>query len=79
MLKGDIMYLEQCNKCGQAKNTTHINISFGYGSKFDTEAWQLNLCDDCLEEFVEKCSYTPQGFGVNGYEDYWKACQVDCK
>jgi len=55
-----------CNKCGRefgldksdlwgfAKlgEVHHIEITFGYGSNFDGQRWQFDLCDSCLEELV---------------------------
>ena len=27
-----------------------IGIHFGYGSKYDNEYWELDLCEKCIEE-----------------------------
>lgn len=48
-----------CDKCGKTDTdedgyiVTDINpfsIGFGYGSKRDGEKWEIDLCDDCLDE-----------------------------
>jgi hypothetical protein len=50
-----------CNCCGKTETGEHIDydstitsvdISFGYGSRFDTDTWKMDLCDDCLEKWV---------------------------
>jgi len=44
-----------CDGCGKESNNdydtdiTSFNIEFGYGSKFDTETWYFDLCDECME------------------------------
>lgn len=61
-----------CNKCGRESNHTEkVYINFGYGSKFDSEKWEFNLCDDCLEEFALSNAIKPKGYGTTGFEDYW--------
>lgn len=30
----------------------NFNIVFNYGSKFDTEQWSFDLCEDCIEEIT---------------------------
>lgn len=32
---------------------TRVEVFFGYGSKFDTEIWELDLCDDCAKKIFE--------------------------
>ena len=50
-----------CNVCGKVvqgaaseymSDITGVEIGFGYGSKFDTETWNFDICDACLEQFV---------------------------
>jgi len=50
-----------CNCCGKVvegetveydSDITELNISFGYGSRFDTNQWNMDICDDCLEKWV---------------------------
>ncbi|WP_137743412.1 hypothetical protein [Robertmurraya siralis] len=69
-------YTAICNMCGKENifeenddslndDTQHIELHFGYGSKFDMERWSFDLCDDCLIEIVKQFKYVPEGF----YED----------
>ena len=49
-----------CNCCGKTisgnlenmADITNLNISFGYGSRFDNTTWDMDICDDCLELWV---------------------------
>lgn len=52
-----------CNKCGKKfeydeglcgwQNLVHkFVIKFAYGSKYDYERWDFDLCEDCIEEIV---------------------------
>lgn len=58
-----------CNMCGKTytykdgyfeHDITTVNVQFGYGSKFDTENWEFDLCDDCLEKIVDKFICKPK-------------------
>lgn len=65
-----------CNKCG--KQTTpdeygipadymeEIHINPGYGSKMDGAAIKLDLCDECLVDFITGLKIWPEVFS---YED----------
>lgn len=58
-----------CNKCGKTatQNLEHdqeymfqsVSLSFGYTSKFDEEIWNFDICDDCLEQFVDTFAIKP--------------------
>jgi hypothetical protein len=66
-----------CNKCGkekilsgekfqrevQANKFQSFDCSFGYGSHYDMENWEFDLCEDCLEEIVKTFKIVPDGFG----------------
>lgn len=50
-----------CNCCGKTETgkyidydstITNLNINFGYGSRFDTDTWKMDICDDCLEKWT---------------------------
>lgn len=55
-----------CNKCGVSQAISEdpaenlstqyefqsFKFRFGFGSKFDEEKWSFDLCEGCLEEFV---------------------------
>jgi hypothetical protein len=63
-----------CNKCGKEYKKSHeeqycwdakmqsFSASFGYGSKYDMEHWQFDLCEDCLVEIIKSFKYVPDGF-----------------
>ena len=85
-----------CNMCGEKPNQKkgfsfesdrfkNFTLSFGYGSKYDTETWSFGLCEDCLVKVISKFKYAPDGFFINPYFkniidqekhqdifDYWK-------
>ncbi len=55
-----------CNCCGHKisgndlsyNNTiTPLRIDFGYGSKHDTDVWDMDICDSCLENWVGTFKY----------------------
>lgn len=66
-----------CNKCGDSSvenddQTCHeryqtFQTSFGYGSRYDMEAWSFELCEDCLTELVRSFKHVPDGFGEDNY------------
>lgn len=48
-----------CNQCGNEieRNVPepvvlHVNHRWGYGSKFDMENHQFDLCEECYEKFI---------------------------
>lgn len=54
-----------CNKCGKPfdmwdeNEHFHIYTKFGYGTKFDGDELQLDLCCSCIEELVDSCTISP--------------------
>ena len=54
-----------CNKCGKEfdiwdkQHHFHIYREFGYGTKFDGDELQLNLCCSCMEEIIDSCTISP--------------------
>ena len=60
--------LIQCNGCGKTLDgdmpemgdITDIQISFGYGSRFDMETWSFDLCDDCAEKIINNFEILPE-------------------
>lgn len=50
-----------CNKCGKVivdesdyvGNYFSTRFSFGYGSDFDLETHQIDLCDECFDELIK--------------------------
>jgi len=66
-----------CNKCGKNQELEDefdleinkfqtINLSFGYGSKYDMEYWNFDLCEECVTDLVKSFKYAPNGFGEKG-------------
>lgn len=65
-----------CNKCGkstklqgedyerewQANSYQSLYCHFGFGSKFDTETWEFELCEKCLIEFIRTFNHLPEGY-----------------
>lgn len=63
-----------CNKCGKTTESSKGNkldifqeylfqsfsLHFGYGSKFDEETWKFDICEDCLEQFVNTFAIKPE-------------------
>ena len=47
-----------CDKCGVKSEDGFdpyiqtIHIDWGYGSKFDTELWEIDLCQECLIDIL---------------------------
>ena len=69
-----------CSFCGKEfdKTTTscngfgQIHISFGYGSIFDDEHFNLEVCDDCfLNKYFEllKDQFKEKGYDLNMLEE----------
>lgn len=66
-----------CNKCGNSVTQEqrgfesdyyqNINLHFGYGSSFDMETWNFDICEDCLVEFVKTFKHVPSGFRSDEY------------
>jgi len=71
-----------CNKCGKKielspeeimnidANLFHFfKIHFGYGSDFDREVWDFDLCEECLVGFIKEFRIPP-----NKRNEYIGAC-----
>jgi hypothetical protein len=64
-----------CNKCSKRstdegyghKSFQEFNTSFGYGSRYDSQNWSFDLCDDCLTELIQSFKIVPTGFGESSY------------
>ena len=56
---------KKCNLCGYVfdRFDTHQNATIhkliGYGSKYDGQNLDLNLCCKCLDILIEKCKINP--------------------
>ncbi|MBM7702880.1 hypothetical protein [Metabacillus iocasae] len=69
----EVPALVTCNKCGKSEaligaraERSHksdlfhtFEMMFGYGSSFDSECWDFDLCEDCLVEFVKSFKHAP--------------------
>ena len=70
-----------CNQCGKYKiynkaelaiyldygnKMNNIEYNFSYGSSFDLQEWQYDLCEKCLLEHIKSFKYVPKGFMDNG-------------
>ena len=57
-----------CNKCGKKytgdycdmRDITDVTIHFGFGSRHDTDVWEFDLCDDCIDEMIAGFKIPPQ-------------------
>lgn len=36
-----------------------IHTTIGYGSKYDEEKVELDICCDCMDELIDKCVISP--------------------
>lgn len=54
-----------CNRCGKKMNEYDIQErlsvcqEMGYGSKFDGEYVEFDLCCDCFDAIIEECKISP--------------------
>lgn len=54
-----------CNKCGKKMDMWDIQENFsiqrnlGYGSKYDGDDLDLDLCCDCMDKLIESCMISP--------------------
>lgn len=64
-----------CNKCGD-KDTEEdydherfqeLSMSFGYGSRYDSEHWSFDLCDQCITDLIKTFKHVPKGFGEDSH------------
>lgn len=54
-----------CNKCGKKMDIFDIEAQFsfqrqlGYGSKYDGDNLDLDLCCDCMDVLIDECVISP--------------------
>lgn len=54
-----------CNKCGKQfnlwdeKEDFSIRKRLGYGTKYDGDTLELDLCCDCMESLIDSCTINP--------------------
>ncbi|PLR72183.1 hypothetical protein [Bacillus sp. UMB0728] len=66
-----------CNKSGReiqlenddewvGRNLIHsFSVNFGYGSDFDMDTWEFDLCEDELLNFLRTLKVRPSGFAAD--------------
>ena len=65
-----------CNKCGKIctgedamyADITDIRIAFGYGSIYDTDVMEFDLCDSCIDEIVKSFKIPVKVIGMYGID-----------
>lgn len=59
----------QCNNCGKSEKGDNISYestietwshSFGYGSKFDGDCIEFELCDKCYKKIIDNFKIKPK-------------------
>lgn len=56
---------QKCNICGEefdiwdSQENFHIHQDCGFGTKFDGDRVELNICCVCMEKLVEHCNISP--------------------
>lgn len=64
-----------CNKCGKKMDMWDIQENYsmqrhlGYGSKYDGDNLDIDLCCDCMDELIESCVIPPVESLVNREDD----------
>lgn len=54
-----------CNKCGKkfdiwdTQEHFSINTRMGYGTKYDGDDLELDLCCSCMEKLIDECVISP--------------------
>lgn len=54
-----------CNICGKKfdiydeSSEAFINTEMGYGSKYDGEQVDFDICNKCMDELIDKCKISP--------------------
>ena len=74
--------LVQCNRCEKKYETItddewsnwdsemqSFSCGFGYGSKYDSEKWSFDLCEECLVAIFKEFKIVPEGFRCDEYTD----------
>lgn len=54
-----------CNKCGKKLDMWDVQEDFsmerhlGYGSRYDGDHLDLDLCCECMDKIIEECAIPP--------------------
>lgn len=55
----------KCNKCGREfdifdkKAGFSLHKKIGYGSRYDGDTLELDMCCDCMDGLIESCAISP--------------------
>lgn len=59
------MQQRMCNKCGKPfdifdrQEDFSIYRHIGYGSKYDGDKLELDICCNCMDKFIDSCKISP--------------------
>jgi len=53
-----VMKINSCDSFAGASFQLH----FGYGSRYDTEIWGFDICDDCVDKHLKNKKSTERSF-----------------
>ena len=59
------MNVKRCNLCGNVidpmtgRGGIHISEELGYGSKYDMDLLDMEICYECLDRIVDACRISP--------------------
>ena len=59
------MQKKYCNVCGKefnewdAQENFSIKKRIGYGSKYDMQDLELDICIDCMDKLIDRCRISP--------------------
>lgn len=68
------MSIKYCNVCGKRfdewdnQENIHIHQRLGYGSKYDGEYIELDMCLCCLDELIDGCKIFPISTQINNIQ-----------
>ncbi len=54
-----------CNMCGRKfdiwdeQENFSIHTRLGYGTKYDGDCLEFDICCDCMETLIDKCAISP--------------------
>lgn len=54
-----------CNKCGKTfdfwdkQEAFHIYHKLGYGTSYDGDTLELDLCRGCMDKLIDECKINP--------------------
>ena len=67
-----IVEIKYCNKCGMTIEDNakihSMGLNFGFGSNYDNQRWDFELCESCLVDTVKGFKLSPNGFNESHYD-----------